>query len=234
MASTMRWLLSRDPGKAEAPTTGRGLPASWYRSPELYELERRAIFSKQWLLVTHKNRFAAVGDYIRFTEAGFSFFLCLDRQGKIGGFHNICRHRGFPLVQGDSGNAKIFACKYHGWSFGLDGKLAKAPHFQDFADFHHEENSLFPVHVHVDRLGFVWVNLEATLEPTVPWEELFAGVDTQKRLQAFNFDEYKLDHCWSLQGNYNWKTCKFARHPFRHWQFMGRWLAFFQEAIRLG
>lgn len=92
----------------------RAIPASWYHSEPLYELERRAIFSKKWLLVTHRSRFMKPGDFIRYEEAGFPFFLCLDRQGVLRGFHNVCRHRAFPVVTTDSGSASILACKYHG------------------------------------------------------------------------------------------------------------------------
>lgn len=94
----------------------RALPSSWYREPAMYELERRAIFSKRWLLITHRSRFTKPGDYVRYDEAGFSFFLCLDRQGNLNGFHNICRHRAFPIVTEEKGNVSILACKYHGMS----------------------------------------------------------------------------------------------------------------------
>ena len=47
-------------------------------------------------------------------EAGFSFFLCQDREGNLNGFHNICRHRAYPVITKDEGNAKILACQYHG------------------------------------------------------------------------------------------------------------------------
>lgn len=60
----------------------KALPASWYRSPEMYELERRAIFSKKWIMVTHKLRFNKPGDFLRFEEAGFSFVITKDREGK--------------------------------------------------------------------------------------------------------------------------------------------------------
>lgn len=98
----------------EPEAVPRSLPASWYRSPPMYELERRAIFSKKWILVTHKLRFSKTGDYVRFQEAGFSFFLCMSRGGELNGFHNVCRHRAFPLVSNDSGTVNILSCKYHG------------------------------------------------------------------------------------------------------------------------
>ncbi|KAJ5682107.1 uncharacterized protein N7477_002047 [Penicillium maclennaniae] len=183
----------------------KALPASWYRAPEMYELERRAIFSKKWILITHKLRFAKPGDFLRFEEAGFSFVLCLDRQGNLNGFHNICRHRAFPLISEDQGNAKILSCKYHGWSYGLNGKLAKAPKFDDVPGFKKENQSLYPVHVHTDALGFIWVNLDSSPNP-VPWEEDFKGVDTQERFKRFDFSQYKFDHTWNMNGNYNWKT----------------------------
>lgn len=90
------------------------LPAAWYRSPAMYELERRAIFSRKWLLVTHKLRFPETGSYVKITEAGYTFFLIRDRQGQIRGHHNICRHRAYPMVEKDSGKVSILACKYHG------------------------------------------------------------------------------------------------------------------------
>jgi phenylpropionate dioxygenase-like ring-hydroxylating dioxygenase large terminal subunit len=98
-------------------TANTSLPSDWYRTPALYELERRAIFSKEWLLITHKCRFEKPGDYHRFEMAGFPFFLIMDRQNTIRGFHNVCRHRGYPVIRPDapdSGTKSILACYYHG------------------------------------------------------------------------------------------------------------------------
>lgn len=92
----------------------RTLPASWYHLPALYELERRAIFSKKWLQITHQNRFVKTGDYAQYEMAGYPFFIIKDRQGKLVAFHNVCRHRAFPVVTQKEGNASILACGYHG------------------------------------------------------------------------------------------------------------------------
>ncbi len=98
----------------DEPKSQLALPAAWYHSPAMYELERRAIFSKKWLLVTHKLRFPEAGSYLKITEAGYTFFLIKDRQGQIHGHHNICRHRAYPLVEEQSGKKTVLACKYHG------------------------------------------------------------------------------------------------------------------------
>ena len=183
----------------------RALPASWYTSEEMYQLERRAIFSRRWMLITHKARLGQPGDYLKFDVAGYEFILCRDRRGEINGFHNVCRHRAFPVVQGQHGTAKIFACKYHGWSYGLDGKLAKAPKYDELEGFDKSQNGLFPIHVRVDTSGFIWVNLDSKETPEVPWEQDFNGADTQERYKVYNFDDYVLDHEYKLDGVYNWK-----------------------------
>ncbi|KPM36567.1 hypothetical protein AK830_g9985 [Neonectria ditissima] len=184
----------------------RALPASWYRSEAMYELERRSIFSKHWMVVSHKARFVNDGDYVQITEAGFSFFLIRDRQGNVRAHHNVCRHRAYPLVEQESGKLSILACKYHGWSYGFDGKLAKAPKYQELPTFDKASNSLFQIHVHVDHLGFIWVNLDSEPEPAVTWAEFFASVDLQDRLQKFDMTQYHFDHQWGMVGDYNWKT----------------------------
>lgn len=193
-----------------ATPTGKGtpahaLPSSWYTSQELYELERRAIFSRKWLLTTHVLRLPNTGDWIQYKIAGYPFVLVKDRQGQINAFHNVCRHRAFPVVTEESGTSRIFACQYHGWSYGLNGKLAKAPGYQDVDGFDKSKNGLLPIHVHVDNNGFIWVNLDGGEKPEIAWEDDFKDVDLQPRFKDFDFTDYEFDHTWEMEGEYNWK-----------------------------
>jgi phenylpropionate dioxygenase-like ring-hydroxylating dioxygenase large terminal subunit len=183
----------------------RALPSSWYTSPEMFELERRAIFSRKWLLTSHTLRFHKTGDWLRYDIAGFSFILVRDKEGAVNAFHNVCRHRAFPVVTEDGGTSRIFSCKYHGWSYGLNGKLAKAPHYQDLDGFDKSKNGLLPIHVHTDVNGFIWVNLDGSENPEISWEDDFKGIDLQARFKDFNFEDYTFDHIWELNGDYNWK-----------------------------
>ncbi|KAM5356693.1 hypothetical protein ACJ41O_003339 [Fusarium nematophilum] len=183
----------------------RALPASWYTSQEMYELERRAIFSRKWLLTTHKHRVPNTGDWVRYDAAGYDFVIVKDRQGNINAFHNVCRHRAFPVVTEDKGNSLLFSCKYHGWSYGLNGNLAKAPAYQDLEGFDKSKNGLFPIHVHIDKNGFIWVNLDAKETPEIAWTDDFDGVDEQPRFEHYNFEDYYFDHTWDMEGAFNWK-----------------------------
>lgn len=184
----------------------RALPAEWYTSQDMYSLERRAIFSRKWLLTTHKARIPNPGDWVRYDVAGYQFIVVRDRKdGEIHAMHNVCRHRAFPVVTKDEGNSYVFSCRYHGWSYGLKGNLAKAPGYQDLPGFDRAKNSLFPIHVHLDRNGFVWVNMDAGEKPEVAWADDFAGIDEQERFQHYNFDDYVFDHQWDMEGAWNWK-----------------------------
>ncbi|KIV89539.1 hypothetical protein PV10_06932 [Exophiala mesophila] len=185
------------------------LPDEFYHSPAIFQLEKRAIFSRQWFLVSHKARYANVGDYVQYDMAGFNFVIVKTKDGSIVGFHNICRHRAFPIVRESSGNARIFSCKYHGWSYDLTGKLAKAPRFTpDSTPFFDPSTiRLFPVHVHIDRNGFVYANLDANPVPDVSWEHQYGHLDQQNVLKhsGVDWDAVEYDFTWTKEGNFNWK-----------------------------
>ncbi|KAJ5374394.1 Aromatic-ring-hydroxylating dioxygenase alpha subunit [Penicillium concentricum] len=193
------------PAAADHNSSVHPLPVSWYSSQDIHELERRAIFSRKWLLTTHKLRFNKTGDWLRYEIAGYAFILVRDREGNLNAFHNICRHRAFPVVTEEGGTSGIFSCQYHGWSYGLNGKLAKAPGYQDLEGFDKSKNGLLPIHVHIDVNGFVWVNLDAGEKPEISWEDDFKGIDLQPRFEGFNFEDYNFDHASEISGEYNWK-----------------------------
>ena len=72
-------------------------------SPELYELERTAIFKRAWLNVGRVEQLPRPGRYftkeIAVTNA--SIVIVRDRDGQVRAFHNICRHRGNKLARVD-------------------------------------------------------------------------------------------------------------------------------------
>lgn len=210
MSKLMSFFTYGSGGEAEKPPQPRkeavrALPAPWYTAPEMYQLERRAIFSKRWMFITHKSRLQQSGDFLRFNVANFDFILIVDRQNKINAFHNVCRHRAYQVVEEDEGRKNILSCKYHGWSYGLNGRLAKAPAYDQLDRFDKDKNSLLPIHTHVDKKGFVWINMDSKAVPEISWEDQFHEVDEQKRFSKFDFDNYELDHSYSMEGEYNWK-----------------------------
>lgn len=46
-----------------------------------------------------------------------------NKAGHVGGFLNVCPHRGATVCLAKRGNQKVLTCPYHGWSFNTDGTL---------------------------------------------------------------------------------------------------------------
>jgi len=59
-------------------------------------------------------------------------------------FRNACRHRGVKLADGQ-GCKRAFVCPYHGWTYGLDGKLKNIPNEDGFPGIDMDDNGLAPV-----------------------------------------------------------------------------------------
>jgi phenylpropionate dioxygenase-like ring-hydroxylating dioxygenase large terminal subunit len=76
--------------------------------------------------------------------------------GRLRAFRNACRHRGMQLATG-TGCAKAFACRYHGWTYDLDGGLSYLPHEHGFPGLDKARHGLVPVHDVVERAGLVFV-----------------------------------------------------------------------------
>ena len=73
------------------------------------------------------------GDHAERVTFGVPLFAVRGRDGRARVFRNSCRHRGMTLVEGP-GCAHAFVCRYHGWTYRLDGSLSHVPHAEAFPD----------------------------------------------------------------------------------------------------
>ncbi len=73
------------------------------------------------------------GDHVERVSFGVPLFAVRGRDGKARVFRNACRHRGMALVEGP-GCAQALVCRYHGWTYRLDGALSHVPHADAFPD----------------------------------------------------------------------------------------------------
>ena len=118
------------------------LPAEYYTSAQIYQLEKEKIFAHSWLCVAHGSELAESNDYITREVAGESIIVVRGRDGVLRAFYNVCPHRGHQLLQG-SGRAKnVITCPYHAWTFKLDGQLGHARNCENVEDFDPSRASL--------------------------------------------------------------------------------------------
>ena len=73
------------------------------------------------------------GDHVERVSFGVPLFAVRGRDGRARVFRNACRHRGMALVEGP-GCAQALVCRYHGWTYRLDGTLSHVPHADAFPD----------------------------------------------------------------------------------------------------
>jgi benzoate/toluate 1,2-dioxygenase alpha subunit len=107
------------------PTADRyRVRTSAYADPEVFDLEMSRIFESTWVYVCHESEVAKAGDFKSTWLGRQPIIVARDRTGAINMMLNVCRHRGNAVCRTETGNTVIFQCPYHGWSYGLDGKLA--------------------------------------------------------------------------------------------------------------
>jgi len=187
-------------------TSASTLPSAWFRSDneKFARLERRAIYSKSWVMAGVISEFTKPGDYKVVDVAGLSVFLVLGRDGVLRGFHNVCRHRAYPLRTAETGCSGVISCGYHAWTWDLNGNLIKAPQFDGVDGFDKTKNSLYPIHVHTTKSGCVFVNLEASDVPSVSFEDFFPGLEVL--LDRYDLKAFELRKTLDVVVDCNWKT----------------------------
>ncbi|EEH09300.1 Rieske domain-containing protein [Histoplasma capsulatum G186AR] len=177
-------------------------PENWWTGDEVFRLERRAIFSKTWLYIAHISRFAKPGDYHAFEICGFPLFLIQGKDGIIRAFHNVCRHRAYPVISmKKSGSSTVIGCRYHGWSYNTSGRLIKAPQFECLEGFDKTQNSLFEIHSAVTKNGLIFVNLDARGD--LP-ELGLGGHGIGRFTNQISRKSVWIDG-WEIGGKFNWK-----------------------------
>ena len=117
------------------------LPWGWYTDPETLRLEQARIFRSAWAYAGHLGRLAEPGSFFTTTVGMTPMVVTRSRGGELAAFLNICRHRGFPVAQGEGRRATL-QCAYHAWTYGLDGALRAAPRSDGEPDFDRGELGL--------------------------------------------------------------------------------------------
>jgi Rieske 2Fe-2S family protein len=187
-------------------------------SPQLYELEREAIFKRSWLQVGRVEQIPRTGTYFTKEIPVASTSIVVVRDGEdVRAFHNICRHRGNKLVWSDfpreetSGIARQFACKYHGWRYGLDGACTFVQQEGEFFGLDKADYSLVPVHCDVFA-GFIFVNFAS--QPSQSLREFLGPM--LLGIEDYPFHEMTDRYAFNVECRANWKVFSDAFMEFYH------------------
>jgi Rieske 2Fe-2S family protein len=115
----------------QAHQRGGSLAQPFYQDPVVFEAEVDGFLEAHWLIAGHVSEIPHQGDYFVFEALNASVIVVRGADGEIHAVHNVCRHRGAKICDEPVGRTALFRCRYHGWSYRLDGELAAWRHMPE-------------------------------------------------------------------------------------------------------
>ena len=148
-----------------APEIPAALSPRHYLDPALLEAEQRLIFERTWQLAGHIGSLPQTGSYITARAGSQPVLVVRDEDGELRAYRNVCRHRGSRLLSGSGQCKAAIRCRYHGWTYKLDGQMIGAPEALAFGK-RLDKPSLGLIPARVEELcGLVFVNLDPDATP---------------------------------------------------------------------
>lgn len=180
--------------------TTKSVPARSYTDPDQWKAEMELIFKRVPLMLAFTAELPNAGDYKAMDAVGMPVLINRDKAGKVRAFLNVCSHRAAPVASEGNGNCARFTCKYHGWTYGADGKLIGISEASKFGEVHKSELGLRELPCE-ERAGMIFV----VLTPNAP-------IDVDAYFRGFLDDFEALDFGdWTYMGSRtihgaNWKV----------------------------
>jgi phenylpropionate dioxygenase-like ring-hydroxylating dioxygenase large terminal subunit len=177
----------------------RTLPAYAYVEPAFHEFDLEAVFARSWQPIGRAAGVQKPGDHLVAEIASRPVLAVRGADGTLRGFFNVCKHRAGPLAL-ENGSARQFHCRYHGWTYTLEGRLRSAPEMDGVADFD-------PSSICLDALDTAeWENLvfAAVSEPLAPFADFFAGI--RERIAPLDLTRLDFHVRTSYDLACNWKV----------------------------
>ncbi|MGG1948822.1 Rieske 2Fe-2S domain-containing protein [Trinickia sp. NRRL B-1857] len=96
-----------------------------FTNADLYELEMKHIFERNWVYLAHESQVPEINDYYTTSIGRQPVVVTRDKSGELHAVINACAHKGAMLCRRKHGNKGSFTCPFHGWTFSNTGKLLK-------------------------------------------------------------------------------------------------------------
>lgn len=175
------------------------MPPGVYTSEAFLARELDTIFAREWVCIGRSSSLKEPGDYITYDLAGQPIVVLRDGDKKLKAFSNVCLHRMSTLLEGQ-GNTRSIVCRYHAWTYNLDGTLRGAPFMKPTTGFC-RENYRLPAIRSEEWLGWIYVTLNpdtpAVAETLKPLEGMIAHYGMENYIECF-----REPHVWDT----NWKV----------------------------
>jgi p-cumate 2,3-dioxygenase subunit alpha len=175
--------------------------------PAIFENEKREIFDKCWLYLGHSSELPSPGAFVTRQVGGRNILFSRSAPDRFSALLNTCPHRGAQVCREKRGVAKTFQCFYHGWAFGLDGKLRSYPGKSSYPDDFIERttSSMSPAPRHESYRDFHFVcfdanaeSLSAYLGPVKEYLDVICDQSREEMRIVSGTQEYSIRANWKL------------------------------------
>lgn len=181
--------------------TAETMPSRWYVDPAILQLEKEKIFWQTWQPVGRADMVARPGDYFTCDVVGERLVITRGVDGQLRGFYNVCAHRAGPVASG-KGNRKSLQCKYHGWTYDLQGRLLAAPEFDGVQNWQKDQVCL--PQVRVQEWGpFIFVNLD---DDAPGFFDVYGDIDAEIKRKGIDITKMRALERRDYEIACNWKV----------------------------
>jgi nitrite reductase/ring-hydroxylating ferredoxin subunit len=138
-----------------------------YISADYQRREYDRMWSRVWQWACNLEDIPNVGDHIVYDIGDRSVLVVRATENEVKAYHNACLHRGRQLKT-EPGSSRQLVCGFHGWTWYLDGQLARIPCRWDFPQIRDEDVRLPEVRCETWS-QFVFVNFDREAGPLREW-----------------------------------------------------------------
>lgn len=181
----------------DAQPARTALDQAFYCDKDIYRRDIENVYLKSWLYAGHMSEIPTVGDWFLFEMAGESVIIIRSADNEVSALLNVCRHRGSKICLDSHGCSRKLVCRYHGWSYHLDGRLHSAAHMAD--DFDKSGIKLKKIHTEI-LAGMVYINFA---EQPASFKPVHEGLSAC--LRPYRLDQAKVAHRQTYTIDANWK-----------------------------
>ena len=175
-------------------------PIDGYTRQDLLDLEVERLFRGLPLFAGLSCDVRERGEYFTFDAAGVPVLVVRGADGVLRAMHNVCRHRGAPVVSGRGNLKDRMVCPYHGWTYDSSGKLVRWSHASGFEGLDAGRLGLTPLPV-AEEHGVVYVRPI----PGDPVDLAAALGGAERELAPFDFERWHWIEERSNVRAMNWK-----------------------------
>ncbi|MBW2498570.1 MAG: aromatic ring-hydroxylating dioxygenase subunit alpha [Deltaproteobacteria bacterium] len=184
-------------------------PVENYRSEERFQREI-ALLRRLPVPFCPSAALREPGAFVARSAAGAPILAVRGEGGQVLAFRNACRHRGAEVASG-TGCARTFVCPYHGWTYGLDGRLQRVHQESGFPDLDKGAHGLVPVRAQ-ERSGIVFVTQSEEADEHDPGEGLPELIGQDQEVIDTHDNETDVNWKISIEGAIEGYHIRFC-HP---------------------